>query len=486
MLDVAVIGAGVVGCSIAKELAKWQLKVAVYEKAEDVGTGTTKANSAIIHSGHSAKPGSQMARLNVLGNGMYPELCKELDVPFRQNGSLNVAFAPEELPGLDKLMADGLANGVPGMRIVGRDELHEMEPSLGPDACGALYAPTSGIVCPYELTVALAENAARNHVTFYRSTPVSAVWRFHEGWMLELGDGSRGLIEARAVVNAAGLYSDVFNNMVTSHKIKIIPRKGEYWMVDKSYAGAFKSTIFQLPGPMGKGILVSPTVDGTVIIGPTADDVEDKDDLSTTNQGLQNILRVAKRTWPGVPPSSYITTFAGMRAHLASHDFVLGEPDDAPFFFNAAGIESPGLTSAPAIGKEIAEMVASRLGAQANTDYKPGRPPVLRFRHMDNGARAALVAQNPEYGRIICRCESVTEGEVRDCIRRPVGARTIDGVKRRTRAGMGRCQGGFCMPKVLNILADELGVSPLEITKCGGKSYILTDRLHETSMEGDK
>lgn len=477
MLDVLIIGAGVVGCAIARELSRLQLKVAVYERGDDVCSGTSKANSAIIHSGHSAKPGSTMARMNVEGNAMYTEICEELDVPFKRIGSLNVAFAPEQLPGLEKLMADGIANGVPGMRIVDGDELHRMEPSLVPEACGALLAPSSGIICPYELTIALAENAAINGVAFYRSTAVKSIEKAGQCWRARLENGE--VVETKTIVNAAGLYSDVFNNMVTQNKIKIIPRKGEYWMVDKEYAGAFKHTIFQLPGPMGKGILVSPTVDGTLILGPTAQDVDDPDDTGTSAAGLGNVSSTAARIWSSMPRNAFITTFAGLRAHLSSHDFVLGEPEDAPGFFNAAGIESPGLTSAPAIAKELSGQIASRLNAKPNMAYKPGRPPVLRFRELDNAARAAAIAVDAAYGRIVCRCETVTEGEVRDAIRRPVGARSIDAVKRRTRAGMGRCQGGFCMPRVLDILAEELHCSPLEITKCGGSSYILTGKLHE-------
>lgn len=479
MIDVVIIGAGVTGCAIARELSRLRLTVAVYERGEDVCSGTSKANSAIIHSGHSAKPGSCMARMNVAGNAMYSEICEELDIPFKRIGSLNVAFSPEQLPGLEKLMADGVANGVPGMRIIGAEELHEMEPCLAPEACGALLAPSSGIICPYELTIALAENAAINGIEFHRSTPVKSIAKANGGWRVELEDGST--VECRAVVNAAGVYSDLFNNMVTERKIQVIPRKGEYWMVDKSYANSFRHTIFQLPGPMGKGILVSPTVDGTLILGPTAQDIDDKDDTDTTQGGLANVSATAAKIWPSMPRNAFITTFAGIRAHLASHDFVLGEPEDAPGFFNAAGIESPGLTSAPAIAKELAAQIADRLGAKPKDDYRPGRPKVVRFRELDSSARAALIASDPAFGRIVCRCETVTEAEVRASIRRPVGARSIDGVKRRTRAGMGRCQGGFCMPRVLAILAEELKCSPLEITKCGGKSFILTDRLHGES-----
>ena len=476
MIDVVIIGAGVTGCAIARELSKLRLSVAVYERGEDVCNGTSKANSAIIHSGHSTKPGSNMARMNVAGNAMYTAICDELDVPLKRIGSLNVAFSPEQLPGLDKLLADGKANGVPDMRIIDADELHRMEPCLAPEACGALLAQTSGIICPYELTIALAENAAINGVEFHRSTPVKSVAKIDGGWLVALEDGCA--VQCRAVVNAAGVYSDIFNNMVSERKIHVIPRKGEYWMVDKSYANSFKHTIFQLPGPMGKGILVSPTVDGTLILGPTAQDIDDKDDTDTTTDGLANVSATAVKIWPSMPRNAFITTFAGIRAHLASHDFVLGEPDDAPFFFNAAGIESPGLTSAPAIAQELAAQIADRLGAKRKDDYRPGRPQVVRFRELDNAARAKLIEKDAAFGRIVCRCETVTEAEVRASIRRPVGARSIDGVKRRTRSGMGRCQGGFCMPRVLAILAEELKCSPLEITKCGGKSFILTDKLH--------
>ena len=477
MLDVLVIGGGVVGCAIARELSRWHLSVALYESKDDIGCGTSKANSAIIHSGHSAKPGSEMARLNVLGNAMYPALCEELDVTFRLNGSFNVAYSEDELPGLDKLMADGAANGVPGLRIVRREELRAMEPNLGPEAIAAVYAPTCGTICPFELVAALAENASSNGVSFHRGKGIATVERDGDAWACTTVNGE--VIRARAVANAAGLYSDVFNNQVSARKLKIIPRKGEYWMIDRAYADAFHSTIFTIPGKMGKGILVSPTVDGTIIIGPTAEDVEDKEDVATTAAGLAKVLTTARRTWPAMPNNAFITTFAGLRSHLESHDFVLGEPEDAPGFFNAAGIESPGLTSAPAIGVELATAIARRLGAEPNADFQPKRPRQVRFHRLNTAERAELARKDPAYGRIVCRCESVTEGEVRDAIRRPVGARSIDGVKRRTRAGMGRCQGGFCMPRVLQILAEELGVSPLEITKDGGASRILTGMLHD-------
>jgi len=475
MLDVLVIGGGVVGCAVARELSRWRLRVALCEKGSDVCVGTTKANSAIVHAGHSAKPGSLMAEYNVRGNELYEQLCADLDVPFRRNGSLTLCLAAEDRPKLDELYADGMANGVPDMRIIGHDEVLRMEPNVNPEVVAALHTPTGGIVCPYELTVALAENAAMNGVEFHCEAAVEGLTSIvGGGWIVHTRKGD---FRTRTVVNAAGLYADVINNMVSTTLLRITPRRGEYWMVDKAYEGAFTATLFQLPSAMGKGILVTPTVDGTILIGPTADDIDDKDDLSTTLPGLEQVLKVASQTWPGLPRRSMITSFAGLRAHLPSHDFVVGEAPGAPGFYNAAGIESPGLTAAPAIAEALCRQIVAVLKPAARADFQSKRPPVRRFRKMTDDERAAAIALDPAFGKMVCRCEMVTEAEVRDAIRRPVGARSVDGVKRRTRAGMGRCQGGFCMPRVLAILSEELGLSPLAVTKDGGASTILTARL---------
>ena len=464
MYDVVIIGGGVIGCSIARALSRYDLKISLLERSTDVSDGTSKANSAIVHSGHSAEPGSLMAQFNIRGNMLFEDLCRQLDVPFKRNGSLNVAYADDEVPKIAKLYQDGLANGVPDMRILNHDELMELEPNLNPIAKSALLAPSSGITCPYELNVALAENAAENGVEFRLSTRADKITRSSSGtWLIETIEGE--CLETRIVVNAAGLYSDVFNNQVSARKLTVEPRKGQYWMVDRAFSGAFSHTIFKIPGKMGKGILVSPTVDGTIILGPTAEPQESREDTSTTQEGLEMVSREARFTWPGLPQRAYITSFAGLRAHLSLHEFVLGEPVDAPNFFNAAGIESPGLTASPAIGLELALRIAGRLGARMRDDFNPCRRPVRRFREMTLEEKAAAIAENPQFANIICRCECVTEAEIRDCIRRTIGARTVDGVKRRTRSGMGRCQGGFCQPKVVAILAEELGVSPEEILK---------------------
>ncbi len=466
MHDVVIIGGGVIGCAIARELSRYDLHLALLERSIDVSEGTSKANSAIVHSGHSARPGTLMAQYNIRGSLLFEELCAQLDVPFKRNGSLNVAYADDEVPQLYSLFRDGLLNGVSGMRIIGHDELLEMEPNLNPIARAALLAPSCAITCPYEFTVALAENAAENGVELQMGTTARNIRRAPDGkWLVDTADGRQ--FAATVVVNAAGLYSDVFNNQVSARKLQVEPRKGQYWMVDRAFAGAFKHTMFKIPGAMGKGILVSPTVDGTIILGPTAEPQQSKEDTSTTYSGLEQVTREAQLTWPGLPQRAYITSFAGLRAHLAEHEFILGEPADAHNFFNAAGIESPGLTASPAIGLELAMRIASRLDARIRSDFNPFRRKVERFRDMTSEEQRCAIRRNPQYANVICRCENVTEAEVRDCIRRTIGARTIDGVKRRTRAGMGRCQGAGCQAKVAAIIADELGIRPDQVLKNG-------------------
>ncbi len=392
-----------------------------------------------------------------------------------------MAFAILILATLQEVYQDGLLNQVPDMQMLSRAQLHRQEPNLSSEALAGLWAPSAGIICPYSLTVGMAENAARNGAEFRLDTSVEHVIRDVDGWIVRTNHGD---LKTKTVVNAAGLYSDIFNNQVSAVKLRIIPRRGEYWMLDKSYAGTFKSTIFQVPGKMGKGVLISPTVDGTIIVGPTADDIDNRDDVETTAVGQEHLFQSAQRIWPGLSRRALITSFAGNRSHLTQADFVLGQPADAPGFFNAAGIESPGLTAAPAIAQELAAAIAEHLQAAPNPAFEPTRPPVRRFRFMTMPERRDAIAADPNFGRIICRCEQVTEAEVRDCIRRPLGARSVDGDKRRTRAGMGRCQGGFCLPRVVGILSEELGVSPLQIHKNSDHSPILTDRFEALSGKG--
>ena len=474
MYDVAIIGAGVIGSAIARDLSKYNVKACVLERDEDVCCGTSKANSAIVHAGFDAKPGTLKAKLNVKGNEMMEQLSKDLDFPFTRNGSLIVCTKDQDRSGLDKLMEKGIANGVPGLRIVEREELIQMEPNLADDVTCALLAPTGGIVCPFHLTMALAENAADNGVEFRLNTEVTDIQKKDNGYMLSLVKHTTGqpdineTLEATTVVNAAGVYADVFHNMVSEDKLKIVPRKGEYMLLDKTAGNHVSHTIFQLPSAMGKGVLVTPTVHGNLLVGPTATDIDNKEGLNTTAEGLDYLAKTASLSVKDVPLRQVITSFAGLRAHETKDDFIIEEAVDG--FFDAAGIESPGLSSAPAIGEMVAEMVAKKLELEENVDFVGTRKGILRPETLTMEERNALIKEQPAYGNIICRCEMITEGEILDAIHRTLGARSLDGVKRRTRAGMGRCQAGFCSPRTMEILEREVPMSMFEITKNGGKS----------------
>lgn len=479
MYDVIIIGAGVTGCAVARYLSRYQGSALVLERAEDVCCGTSKANSAIIHAGFDAAHGSLMAKMNVQGNRMLPELAKELDFPFRTNGSLVVCMSEEDMHRLLALYENGVKNGVEGLEIVDAQRLHELEPNVSKNAVAALWAPTGGIVCPFNMTIALAENANANGVDFRFNTKVTGFTRGEEGWTVHTEQGD---FQTRYVVNAAGVYADVLHNMVSARKLHITPRRGDYCLLDRQVGGFVSHTVFQLPGKLGKGVLVSPTVHGNIIVGPTAIDIEDRDGTNTTAAGLEELIAKAGISVDNLPIRQTITSFAGLRAHEDHHEFVIGEAEDAPGFVDCAGIESPGLTSAPAIGLTVAELLREKLGLRKKEDFIATRKGLLDPKSLTKEAYQALIRENPAYGQIICRCEQVTEGEIIDAIRRPLGARSLDGVKRRTRAGMGRCQAGFCSPRVLEILARELGVSQAEITKCGGASRLIVG-VNKDSLE---
>ena len=470
MYDVIIIGAGVTGCAVARYLSRYQGSALVLERGEDVCCGTSKANSAIIHAGFDAAHGSLMAKMNVQGSRMLPELAKELDFPFRRNGSLVVCMSEEDMPRLQALYENGVKNGVEGLEIVDAQRLHALEPNVSKNAVAALWAPTGGIVCPFNMTIALAENANANGVDFRFNTKVTGFTRGEEGWTVHTEQGD---FRTRYVVNAAGVYADVLHNMVSTRKLHITPRRGDYCLLDRQVGGFVSHTVFQLPGKLGKGVLVSPTVHGNIIVGPTAIDIEDRDGTNTTAAGLEELISKAGISVDNLPIRQTITSFAGLRAHEDHHEFVIGEAEDAPGFVDCAGIESPGLTSASAIGLTVAELLREKLGLLEKEDFIATRKGLLDPKSLTWDAYQALIRENPAYGQIICRCEQVTEGEIIEAIRRPLGARSLDGVKRRTRAGMGRCQAGFCSPRVMEILARELGVSQAEITKCGGASRLI-------------
>lgn len=473
MYDIAIIGAGVVGCAIARELSKYRVKACVIEREEDVCCGTSKANSAIIHAGFDATPGKLKAKLNVQGNAMMDQLSKDLDIPFQRNGSLVVCTKDQNREDLEKLLEKGKVNGVPDLRILERKELLTLEPNLSDDITCALLAPTGGIVCPFHMTIAFAENAYTNGVEFFLNTVVRQIHKTSNGYQLEVLKKETDITElmvAKTIINAAGVYADVFHNMVSNEKLHITARKGEYMLLDKTAGTHVSHTIFQLPSNMGKGVLVTPTVHGNLLVGPTATDIENKEGVNTTAEGLDTLSQKAGLSVKNLPLRQVITSFAGLRAHEDQDDFVIGEAPDAEGFFDAAGIESPGLSSAPAIGVMVAEMVAAKLNLNENPDFIGIRNGILNPNTLSMEERNKLIKEKPAYGNIICRCEMITEGEIIDAIKRPLGARSLDAVKRRTRAGMGRCQSGFCSPKTMEILEREVPMSMFDITKNGGSS----------------
>ena len=473
MYDIAIIGAGVVGCAIARELSKYRVNACVIEREEDVCCGTSKANSAIIHAGFDATPGKLKARLNVQGNAMMDQLSKDLDIPFQRNGSLVVCTKDQNREDLEKLLEKGKANGVPDLRILEREELLALEPNLSDDITCALFAPTGGIVCPFHMTIAFAENAYTNGMEFFLNTEVRQIHKTDNGYQLEVlkkETDTTELMEAKTIINAAGVYADIFHNMVSNEKLHITARKGEYMLLDKTAGTHVSHTIFQLPSNMGKGVLVTPTVHGNLLVGPTATDIENKEGVNTTAEGLDSLSQKAGLSVKNLPLRQVITSFAGLRAHEDQDDFVIGEAADAEGFFDAAGIESPGLSSAPAIGVMVAEMVAAKLNLNENPDFIGIRNGILNPNTLSMEERNKLIKEKPAYGNIICRCEMITEGEIIDAIKRPLGARSLDAVKRRTRAGMGRCQSGFCSPRTMEILEREVPMSMFDITKNGGRS----------------
>lgn len=469
--DVLIIGAGVTGCAIARELSKSNLKTAVFEKEEDVCSGTSKANSGIVHAGYDAMPGTLKAKMNKQGTDMMPGLAKDLDFDYKNTGSLVLCFDESHRPVLEDLYKRGLTNGIEGLRIVEKDELHAMEPRLSDQAICALYAPTAGIVCPFGLTIALAENAADNGVEFHFNTPVETIEKTDDGWLVN------GNIKARAIVNAAGVYADKIHNMVCDDSLEIIPKRGEYFLFDKDAASAASHVLFQLPTAAGKGVLITPTVHGNLMAGPTAEDQEDKDDVSTTAPGLAQVREKASKTIPDLPYNKVITSFAGLRAHEKDGDFVLQESADG--FFDAAGIESPGLSSAPAIGKYIADLVFEKYHPDMKEDFIAERKGFVKLEDLSDEEWEALIEKDPDYGTIVCRCEMVSAGQIKDACTRSIPAVSLDGVKRRVRAGMGRCQAGFCTPKTMEIISECSGIPFEHIAKNKEGSRLLVEKDKE-------
>ena len=468
MYDIVIIGAGVIGGMIARTLAAYRLKVCILEKQHDVAMGATSANSAIVHAGFDAKEGSMKARMNVRGSRMMEEVCRQLGVKYRKNGSLVIGFCEADRQAIEALYRRGVANGVERLAVLDREALVALEPNISRNATCALWAPTGAIVCPYELTIAAIGNAMDN------GTDLKLDFEVRE--IVDCGDhfevaADEERVSARYVINAAGLYADAVARMVGDDSFSIHPRRGEYVLLDKTCGRLVDHTIFRTPSKMGKGILVSPTVDGNLLCGPTSVDMEDKDDRSTTAEGLAHVMREALENVEGVAFNNSITSFCGLRAVGSQGDFIINMPRER--FVNVAGIESPGLSSAPAIAEYVAELLEkSGLELARKDDYQPCRAAMHAFREASIEEKNAIIQKDPAYGRIVCRCEGVTEGEILAAIRAYPKPRDLDGVKRRTRAQMGRCQGGFCSPTVVELLAREMNIPYEAVTKRGGASYV--------------
>lgn len=468
MYDVTVIGAGVVGGLAARTLSKYKLKLCILESENDVAMGATKANSAIVHAGFDAKAGSLKAKLNVQGSKMMEAVCGELGVKYIKNGSLVVGFNDEDRAVLCELLERGVTNGVEGLRIVEKDELHEMEPNLSDNVICALHAPTGAIVCPYTLAIAAIGNAMDNGAELKCNFKVTGIEKAENGYRVSSDSES---VTTRYIINCAGIYSDEIAKMVGDDSFDIHPRRGEYMLLDRECGNTVSHTIFRTPSKMGKGILVTPTVHNNLLLGPTSYDITDKEDRDTTAVGFDAIINNANETVKAVPVNKTITSFCGLRSVGSTGDFIINSPEKG--FINAAGIESPGLTSSPAIAEYIADMLkADGLELELKPDYNPIRRPYHAFHEASAEEKNAMIKENPAYGKIVCRCEGITEGEIVDAIRRNPQPRDLDGIKRRTRAQMGRCQGGFCGPYVTELLAKELGVPYESVTKFGGDSLI--------------
>ena len=475
--DAVVIGGGVIGSAIIRYLSLYNMKTLLVEKEEDISSGTTKANSGIVHAGYDPEPGTLKAKLNVKGAKMIKEESEKLHFDYKVNGAMVVSFSPNDDYKIDELYERGIKNGVEDMEIISGDEARRLEPNLSENITKCLYLKSSAIVCPFSLTQALSENAYENGAEFKFNTKVENVKKTEGGYKITTNSGTT--ITTRAVINAAGVYGDTINNMVSEKKLHITPRRGSYMLFDNETQGMFNSTIFQLPSSKGKGVLVTPTVHGNLMIGPNSVDIPDKDDTSTTAFDLDYISKEALRTTPSIPFRKVITSFSGLRAHEDSGDFIVGEAEDAPGFFNATGIESPGLSSSLSIGEMVARMVADRLGIEKKENPVLERKAAPRPKEMSIDERNELIKSNPSYGRIVCRCEEISEGEIIDAITRPLGARSLDGVKRRVRAGMGRCQGGFCSPKVMELIEKYASIPFDEITKNSkGSNITMEDKVY--------
>lgn len=474
MLDVAIIGGGIVGCATAERLSQYQLKTALVERANDVADGTTKANSGIVHAGYDAPVGTLMAELNVEGSRIMPQECERLDVPLRQTGSYVLAFGPEDEEHLGRLLERGRKNGTAGLEILDGETVRRREPALSSDVRAALWAPTAAVVDPFQLCVAYAQVAAENGTEFLLGREVNALSWEDDHWNIQTDQGN---VQARYIVNAAGVHADQIQEMAGGSEFKIVPVRGEYYIMDKTLGDMVSSVIFQCPGPEGKGVLVAPTVHGNLIVGPNAEPVDDRDDTATTRSGQDFVRKMAAKSVPDINYREAIRNFAGVRANTDSRDFIIGMSASAPNFLNLAGICSPGLSSSPAIARRAVQLLREAGLSLTPRENARDTRKVVRMKSLAPEEKQQHIDEDPLYGRVLCRCETVTEGEIRDAVHTRPQPRTIDGIKKRCGTGMGRCQGGFCLPRILDVLCRELECSPEDILLDRDGSQILTGEL---------
>lgn len=460
MRDIIVIGAGVVGCSIARELSKYNLDVLVVEKNSDVSEGISKGNSGIVHAGYNEKIGTLKAKLNIEGNKIFDDLSRNLQFPFKRNGAFILAFSDEEMKTLESLKENGEKLGVEGLEILTREEALNIEPNLNKEIVGVLNVKTSGIVSPYEMTIALAENAAENGVEFKLNSKVTSIEKISEGYKVTLNN--KELVSGKLIINASGLEGAFLNNLVSMSKREINPVKGEYCLFDKVAGAMINKTLFQVPNKLSKGVLVTPTAEGNLLVGPNA--VEGKT-LETSREGIDEILDKSKKSLEELPVARILNTFSGIRPKTKGGDFIIEEVEDAKNFINVIGIDSPGLTAAPAIGVYVVNMIKERLDLVEKKNFKKTREKIVRFAELSLEEKNKLIKEKPAYGHMVCKCEFVTEGEIVEAIHRPIKALTVDAIKRRTRASMGGCQGIGCTLPISKILSRELGIDISDINK---------------------
>lgn len=470
MYDIIIIGAGVNGAFAAYRLAKYKLNILIIEKEIDVGNETSGANSAIVHSGYDPHPGTLKAKLNVLGNSLYDEICQDLDVEFKRIGSLTIACTDEEVAILDELVENAKLNNVP-VELLDKETLHKIEPFVTEKAVKALLAPTAGIINPFELCVGLVENAMDNGVKLNLEEKVEKIIKDEQGYAVVT---DKGIYLTKTIINAAGVFADEVSNLVNEKKYQLIPRKGEYFVLDHFSEPYVTHTLFSVPSSKGKGVLVTPSTHGNYLIGPSSMFIDDKEDEATNKDTLDEVIKQAYRLVDKIPMNHLIREFAGLRAYHESNDFVINQL--TPGFINVLGMQSPGLASAPATSLMVEEMVKENLKLVLKDDYIKTRRPLYRLNKKSLEERDALIRQNPQFANMICRCEQISEGEIVDAIRRNCGARTIKGVKKRVRPGFGKCQGGFCEPLVMKILSRELGIDMKDVTYNNRGSYILQNK----------